>query len=64
MILSPYGLFGLSNINVTRYSSSMMISESQGLFGLSNPTITHESNSLMIYEFLGAVWVVESMCQP
>jgi hypothetical protein len=57
-------LFGLSNPWVSRYSSSLIISESLGLFGLSNPWVFRYSTSLIISESLGAVWVVEYMRLP
>ena len=64
MISESLGLFGLSNLWVTRDSTSLIISESLGVFGLSNPMVTPDSSSLMFYEFLGAVWAVESMGHP
>jgi hypothetical protein len=59
-------LFGPLNPFVTRYSSSLMISESLRLLGLqmSNPCVTCDNSSLIISESKGVVWAVESMRQP
>jgi hypothetical protein len=64
MISESLRLLGLSNLWVTRDSSSLIISESLGLFGLSNPCVTRDSSSLMFYESLPAVWAVEIMGHP
>jgi hypothetical protein len=64
MISESLLLLGLSNLWVTRDSSSLIISESLGLFGLSNPCVTRDSTSLMFYESLPAVWAVEIMGHP
>jgi len=64
MISESLQLLGLSNLWVTRDSSSLIISESLGLFGLSNPCVTRDSSSLMFYESLPAVWAVEIMGHP
>jgi len=61
MISESLRLLGLSNLWVTRDSSSLIISESLGLFGLSNPCVSRDSTSLMFYESLPAVWAVETM---
>jgi len=34
------------------------------VFGLSNPCVTRDSSSFVISESLGAVWAVESLCDP
>jgi hypothetical protein len=54
----------MSNPWVSRYISSLIISESLGLFGLSNPWVSPYISSLIISESLGAVWAVESMGLP
>jgi len=61
IISESLGLFGLSNPWVSRYSTSLIISES---LGLSNPCVSRDSSSLIISESLGAVWAVESMGLP
>jgi len=61
MISESLRLLGLSNLWVTRDSSSLIISESLGLLGLSNPCVSRDSTSLMFYESLPAVWAVETM---
>jgi hypothetical protein len=64
MISESLRLLGLSNLWVTRDSSSLIISESLGLFGLSNPCVTRDNSSLLISESLEAVWAVESIRHP
>jgi hypothetical protein len=64
MISESLRLLGVSNLWVTRDSSSLIISESLGLFGLSNPCVSRDSTSLMFYESLPAVWAVEIMGHP
>jgi len=54
----------MSNPWVSRYSTSLLISESLGLFGPSNTWVSHYSSSLIISESLGAVLAVESMGLP
>jgi len=61
IISESLGAFGLSNPFVSRYSYSLIISES---LGLSNPYVSRDSGSLIISESLGAVWAVESMGLP
>jgi len=64
MISESLRLLGVSNLWVTRDSSSLIISESLGLCGLSNPCVSRDSTSLMFYESLPAVWAVEIMGHP
>jgi len=54
----------MSNPWVSRYSSSMIISESLGAVWASNPWVSRYSTLLIISESLGAVWAVESICLP
>jgi hypothetical protein len=54
----------MSNLGVTRDSTSLMISESLGVSGMSIPCVTRDSTSLIISETLGAVWAVESVRHP
>jgi len=54
----------MSNLGVTRYSTSLMISESIGVSGLSIPCVTRDSTSLMISQYLWVVWAVESGRHP
>jgi len=54
----------MSNPWVSRYSTSLIISESLGLFGASNTWVSLYISSLIISESLGAVWAVESMGLP
>jgi hypothetical protein len=50
MISEALGQFGTSNTWVSRYSTSLIISES---LRLSNPCVSRECTSLIIYEALG-----------
>jgi hypothetical protein len=43
----------MSNPWVSRYSTSLIISESLGLFGLSNPWVSHYISLLIISESIG-----------
>jgi hypothetical protein len=54
----------MSNPWVSRYSTSLVISESLGAVWASNPWVSRYSTSLIISESLGAVWAVESMGLP
>jgi len=64
MISESLGVFGLSNLWVTRDSNSLIISESLVRFRLSNTCVTRDSNLLIISQSLGAVWAVEIMLHP
>jgi hypothetical protein len=58
IISESLGLFGLSNPWVSRYRTSLIISES---LGLSNPCLSRGCCSLIVSETLVALWDVESM---
>jgi hypothetical protein len=61
IISESLGLFGLSNPWVSRYRTSLIISES---LGLSNPCLSHGCCALIVSETLVALWDVESMGDP
>jgi hypothetical protein len=61
IISESIGLFRPSNTWVSRYSTSLIISES---LVLSNPCVSRGCSSLIVSETLGALWDVESMADP